>query len=374
MVKLRERDYWLGFNLFPGIGPVRFNYLLKKFGSADKAWTAGKTKLLNTNLPHSLIANFIEFRSKIDLYREIIRVEKSLIKYTIVEDKDYPSNLKKIPKPPPLIYYKGNILPQDSYALAVVGTRKISPYGMEVTERLVTDLIYQGFTIVSGLARGVDGLAHRLALGNKGRTLAVLGSGLDNIYPPEHKSLADKIVASGQGAIISQLPLGTGSLKGHFPSRNRLIAGLSLGVLVTEGASKSGAKITCQYAKEQNKPVFAVPGPITSSLSEGPADLIKQGAKLVTQIDDVVREIKGVEISRVSRVSRVPRVPQVVKNLNFQNKEQEQIWQLLISGHKHIDELIRLSGQPSQAIMSHLTTMELAGMVKNIGSGNYIII
>jgi DNA processing protein len=363
---LTEKHFWLGFNIFPGIGPKRFIELLKRFGSAKLSWFAPKDELVKTSIPHSIVDRFIEFREKLDLNTEMLRVEKGLIKVITLEDKSYPINLSKIHNPPPVLYVKGRLLPQDSLALAVVGTRKVTAYGQEVTEKLVGGLVERGFTIVSGLARGVDSLAHRIALGNRGRTIAILGNGLDRVYPPEHRALAEKIVNTDQGALISQVPLDIAPLKGNFPSRNRLISGLCLGTLVIEGASKSGTQITSEYSQQQGRPVFAVPGPITSSLSDGPAELIKNGARLVTKVEDILSALKVSKGSEVSRVSKVT-------TKMFKSKEEERIWQLLVSGSKHIDEIIRQSGLPSEKTLSCLTTMELTGMVKNIGGGNYII-
>lgn len=367
-MNLQERDYWLGFNIFPGIGPKRFYHLLKIFGSARKAWYAPKDDLFKTNIPKTIVNNFLIFRETVDLGLEILRVEKCLITFIILEDKNYPINLKKIDFPPPLLFLKGRLIPQDYKALAVVGTRKITNYGREVTERLVSEICMSGMTIVSGLARGVDSLAHRIALGNNGRTIAVLGSGLDNIYPPEHRPLAEKIISLDQGALISELPPGTQPLRGHFPSRNRIISGLSLGVLVTEGALISGSKITCDYAVKYHRPVFAVPGPITSSLSEGPLELIKNGARLVTKAGDILKVLKvgKVDLSRL-KVDKC-------KNMSFKNNREAKIWELLVNGSKHVDELIRASQFQTSEVLSILTTMELTGMVKNIGEGNYIII
>lgn len=373
-MKLKERHYWLGFNIFPGIGAKRFYHLLKIFGSAEKAWFASKKELYKTNIPHSIIDRFIEFREKTNLFLELLRLEKSLIRFIIVEDEEYPINLKKIKNPPPILYLKGRILPQDSLSIAVIGTRKITPYGREVTEKFVMDLVNFGFTIVSGLARGVDSVAHRVALGNKGRTITVLGSGLDRIYPPEHRPLVEKIIGLAQGAIISQLPLGAEPLRGHFPARNRIISGLSLGVLVTEGASVSGTKITCQYAFEQKRQVFAVPGPITSIMSEGPADLIKKGAKIVTKTEDILEEFNLNEIRSCLNNKTETLTKWKNKGIKFADKKEEIIWQFLTTGGKHIDEIIRKTGFTSAEILSSLTTMELKGMVKNIGGGNYIIV
>ncbi|HUV47267.1 MAG TPA: DNA-processing protein DprA, partial [Candidatus Bathyarchaeia archaeon] len=367
-MKLRERDYWLGFNIFPGIGPKRFHHLLSLFGSAKKAWQAPREKLKQTLIPRKILMRFFEFRKTINFSSEILRLEKSLIRFLIIGDKEYPENLKHIDLPPPLIYIRGQILPEDKFSIAVIGTRKITAYGREVTERLVSGLTAHGFTIVSGLARGVDSVAHRVALGNKGRTIAVLGSGILNIYPPEHKVLAEKIVSLNLGALISELPLGAMPLRGNFPSRNRIISGLSLGVLVTEGTTVSGTKITADYCFRQERKLFAVPGPITSPLSEGPADLIKKGAKLVTKVDDILKEIEARKVKVTSQLKTSES-----KKPNFENKDEEEIFQLLLFGSKHIDEIVKGTKLTSSQVLSHLTAMELQGMVKNIGQGNYIL-
>lgn len=360
---LKERDYWLGFNVFPGIGPKRLFHLLKIFGSAKKSWQAAEGKLRRTKIPKPILAKFFQFREEFNFSSYLLRLNKSLIRFVIIEEEEYPKNLKKIDNPPPLIFMKGRIIPQDSLSIAVIGTRRITPYGREVTEKLTRELISYGITIVSGLARGVDSVSHRLALGNGGRTIAVLGSGLNNIYPPEHQALAEKIVNQDQGALVSEVALEGLPLKGHFPSRNRIISGLSLGVLVTEGAAVSGTKITSQYCLKHERKLFAVPGPITSPLSEGPADLIKMGAKLVTKAGDVLSEL---EVKKQSAVKKRER-------LEFSSDGERKIWEALTSGVKHIDELIRETGLPSFKTLSLLTTMELAGKVKNIGQGNYML-
>ncbi len=370
-MKLDERHYWLGFNIFHGIGAKRFYHLLKIFGSAKKAWQVSESKLKQTKIPFAILENFLKFRETIDFNSALVRLEKNLIRFIIVDDEEYPKNLKKIDSPPPLIYIKGRILPQDALSIAVIGTRKITPYGREVTERLVKGLTAYGFTIISGLARGVDSIAHRLALGNGGRTIAVLGSGLDEIYPPEHKALAEKIINLGLGAVISCLGLGEPPLKGNFPSRNRIISGLSLGVLVTEGATVSGTKITSQFCLEQKRKLLAVPGPITSSFSEGPADLIKIGAKLITKVEDILEEIPAKGRSAFGR--KITDRPKLSKIKKFKDKQEERIWQLLTDGGKHIDEIVQqIQLDPGQTL-SYLTQMELNGMVKNIGQGNYIL-
>lgn len=287
---LFDRDYFLGLSLFSGIGIKKYQIIKNIFGSAKNFYLAKDKDLKNSNLSYGSYKRFLSFRHKADLHSYKIRLEKNLIKFLTIEDNNYPKLLKEIPSPPLVIYFKGNILDTDELALAVVGSRRVTSYGRRVTEKLTKDLVKKGFTIISGLARGVDSIAHRTALSLGGRTMAVLASGLDWIYPPEHKGLAQEITK--QGALISEYPLGQRPSRGQFPARNRIISGLSLGVLITEGASRSGTKITANMAANQGREVFCVPGPINSPLSEGPADLIKQGAKLTTSINDILEEFR----------------------------------------------------------------------------------
>ncbi len=287
-----QKKYWLGFSLFPGIGPKRFFLLLNYFGSAQNIWQASENKLIQTGLSQKIVKRFVIYRKSIDLGSKEKELVKKKTQFVTYSDKLYPQYLKEISSPPIGLYVKGRLFLSDKKTIAVVGTRKVTEYGKKVTLQLVKDLVASGFTIISGLARGVDGVAHKAALGNGGKTIAVLGSGVDVVYPPEHKALARAIIASNKGAVISEFPMGTTPKKGHFPARNRIVSGISLGVLIIEGARKSGTKITATCAANQGREVFAVPGPIDSSLSAGPADLIKEGAKLVTGIDDILEEFK----------------------------------------------------------------------------------
>jgi len=265
--------------------------LLKKyFGSAQKAWEASESDLLKTGLSFSLVRQLVAFRQKANLPSLFLRLRENNQECQILADKKYPENLKKIDNPPFVLFFKGQIKPLDRRALAVVGSRQMSSYGFQITQKLVGELVKKKMTIVSGLARGIDTVAHQTALKMGGRTLAVLAGGLDKIYPPENQRLAQEI-SKGQGALISEYPPGFPLNKGHFPARNRLIAGLSLGVLVIEGTDKSGSLITARHAADQGKEVFAVPGPISSSLSQAPLLLIKQGAKVVQNVEDILEEL-----------------------------------------------------------------------------------
>ena len=219
-----------------------------------------------------------------------LRLREKEIECQILADKNYPENSKKIDNKPIKLFIKGEIKASDKKALAVVGSRRMSCYGKKVTQKLVADLVKEKITIVSGLARGIDTVAHQTALKMGGRTIAVLAGGLDKVYPPENKDLVGKII-KGHGAVVSEFPLGQPAVSVNFPVRNRIIAGLSLGVLVIEGALKSGSLITARYAAEQGREVFAVPGPIDAIGSQAPLFLIKQGAKLVEKIEDILEEL-----------------------------------------------------------------------------------
>jgi DNA processing protein len=363
---LDERDYWLGFSVCGGFGPKRFDVVLKVFTSAKRAWQAEEKNWQKIKLPRPLIEKFLNFRQKFNLDFYKTQLAKKSIIFLTSGDKDYPANLKKIDYRPYLLYLKGKLLPQDNLAVSIVGTRKVSGYGREVTERITRGLVARNLTIVSGLARGVDSLSHRLALEFGGRTLAVVGHGLDMLYPPENKPLAQKIIQNG--AIVSQFPLGVRSLPGNFPARNKILAGLSLGTVVVEGLVDSGSLITAGFAQEYGRPVFAIPGPITSSLSDGPATLIKSGAKLITQAEDILKELKipsGLSLGQKNQREQ--------KEIKFNNGIEEKIWQILTTGIRHIDQLVEESGINPTEILPTLTQMELDGKVKNLGNGEYCL-
>jgi DNA processing protein len=269
--------------------------------------------------------------------------------------------LKEIADPPPVLYVRGEILPTFfKKSIAVVGTRKMTSYGKEVTEALVRDLVAAGFTIVSGLARGVDSYAHRVTVGNGGKTIAVLGGGVDIIYPPENESLA-KEIEGDYGAVISEFPLGMSAMPGNFPARNRIISGLSQGVLVTEAGEDSGSLITAGLAGEQGRDVFAVPGPIYSQLSKGPSSLIKQGAKLVTNVNDILEELKLDLRHHMSDQGEI----------KGDNAEEQRILDLIQNGPEHIDHLARESNISPARVGSMLSMMEIKGKVKSLGTGVY---
>lgn len=356
-----DLPFWLAFNVFVGIGPVRFKILLDYFGTAQKAFEAPQKTWQNLGLPSNLVTNFLIFRQKFNPQKFLEEVKKKSITILTLKDKAYPELLRQISDCPPVLYIMGELKPEDSLAIGVVGTRKISSYGREVTEILVRDLVANGLTIVSGLARGVDSLAHQTAIEAGGRTIAVLGCGVDLIYPPENKSLYQQII--GHGAVVSEVPPGQYVARGIFPARNRIISGLSLGILVTEGAEDSGSLISARDAANQGREVFAVPGPITSYLSAAPLILIKNGAKLVFKVSDILEELKIKE-----KIKK-----QIAKRILPENPEEEKILKVLADGQVHIDNIVRISGMGVGQVASLLTLMEIKGKIKNLGGMVYAL-
>lgn len=292
-----EREYFLGFSNFSEIGPVRFKLLFDYFGSAKKIWEADTNELINTGLNRNIIEKFVVFRKNFDFGEYQTALSRKEIKYFCLTDKEYPEILKQIPDPPLVLYVKGE-LDNLERSVGVVGTRKMTTYGARACENICKDLVLNKIMIVSGMARGVDSVAHRTAVENGGRTIAVLGTGVDVIYPWENRDLYYKIIKNG--AVVSEVPPGMAVEKGAFRLRNRIISGLSCGIVVVEGAKESGSMITARYALDQGREVFAVPGPITSKMSEGPSYLISQGAKLVTSGKEIMEELasQGVTLRR----------------------------------------------------------------------------
>src|SRR6266446_527592 len=282
---------WVELNMTPGVGPRAAAKLLERFGSAEAVYEANRTELEQARLVPETVDTIIARDLRPRAEAEIIRVRKLGSDVLILDDGIYPALLREIYDPPIVIYVKGaweECL--DLPCVAIVGSRKSSTYGQNAALMLARDLAQRGVTIVSGFARGIDAAAHKGALEAGGRTVAILGTGIDRVYPRDHRKLADDIL-NNRGALVTQFPLGTPPVSENFPYRNRIISGLSLGTVVVEAAENSGSLITARLAIEQNREVFAVPGPITTSRSRGPHRLIKDGAKLVEGIDDILNEI-----------------------------------------------------------------------------------
>jgi DNA processing protein len=360
--------YFVAFNQFhEKIGPQRIKKLLNFFGaSADglnKAWDASPRELQNAGLEENLIQEFCANRIGINPENELEKLKKENIDVVTILDENYPKLLKEIYDPPTIIYVKGRILPEDEKALAIVGTRMPTPYGQQATSHLAGQLAQAGLTIISGLARGIDTLAHLSALQNKKRTIAVIGSGIDmaSIYPPSNRKLAEKIAQNG--AVISEYPIFSPALKHHFPARNRIISGLALGALIIEAKEKSGALITAKHALEQNREVFAVPGSIYSPTSAGPNNLIKIGAKSVTDIKDILEELNLKNLTEQIQTRSV--VPD--------NDEEAKILSLLSDEPTHIDKIVNETKMNTASVNAAIVLMEMKGKVRNLGGMNYVI-
>ncbi|MGQ9628632.1 MAG: DNA-processing protein DprA [Anaerolineae bacterium] len=356
-----ELKYWVGFNIVPGIGSVRFRALLERFGSAARAWHASPQELKQLGLDNRVVNNLLEARTKLSLEKEMEKIRRTKARVITWDDEEYPPHLKNIYAPPPLLYIKGEIRPEDRWAVAMVGTRRATVYGKEATRFLAGGLARNGVTVISGLARGIDSQAHRAALEAGGRTIAVLGHGIDQVYPPEHRELAEAITR--QGALLSDYPLGTKPESRNFPPRNRLISGMALGVVIVEGSRQSGAMITASFATEQDREVFAVPGHILSHSSEGPNYLIQNGAKLVSSVEDILEELNLVEIYQQQELQAlIPGDETEAVLLRYLSREPV-----------HVDEMVRQSGLPTPQVTSTLALMELKGMVRQVGGMNYVL-
>src|SRR3989344_4906465 len=356
----KDIQYWVATSAIPGVGTATFNFLLHRFKTLKHFWDADSAEIKKLKLDAKTKESILEFRANVDPKIYLEAVYKKGIKVLSLVDRDYPANLRQISDAPPVLYFRGTLLPADDLAVAVVGARHATVYGRQVTEKLVSGLVSSGLAIVSGLARGIDSIAHRAALSAGGRTIAVLGSGVDTIYPPENWELAGKIIQNG--AIVGEFPLGFPSVPSNFPARNRIISGLSLGVLVTEAAEDSGSLITAGQAAEQGREVFAVPGPIVSKMSRGTNNLIKEGVHPATEASDILQIL---EIERKAQ--------QQTRNKKLEtskmSKDQKKILDLLDGSSKHIDLIARETGLSIDKVSSALSLMELSGLVKNYGSG-----
>ncbi|MBI2906558.1 MAG: DNA-protecting protein DprA [Chloroflexi bacterium] len=354
--------YWVGFSLVPGIGRVKFAALEEHFGSLESAWLASASELETAGLDSRSVKSVISRRAQVSLDAEVDKLARHHVDVLTWKDPVYPSRLKEIYDLPPVLYKRGTLTAEDEWAVAIVGTRRPTVYGRQVAEQLVTDLARNRITIVSGLARGIDAVAHRAALDAGGRTIAVTGCGLDVVYPSEHLRLAQEIIE--HGCLISEYALGTLPKAENFPRRNRIMSGLCLGVLVVEAGDKSGALITARQALEQNREVFAVPGSVLSLASSGANRLIQDGAKLVMNVQDIMEELNLTTVARQLEMKEV--VPA--------NDLESELLKHLSPEPTHIDEVGRKASLPIATISSTLAIMELKGMVRQVGGMNYILL
>lgn len=355
------RRFWVGFSLASGIGAARLRQLTEAFGDVEAAWNAPSEQLYGVGLPRAVVDELVRTRQQVDLDLELARVEEGGFHVLTWDDPDYPDRLRELDAPPPVIYVWGELIPDDRFAVAIVGTRRMTTYGRTVAQELAQVLGENGITVVSGLARGVDGIAHRGALQGGGRTIAVLGSGVDHIYPPEHRRLADEIAENG--AVISEYALGVRPEGRNFPPRNRIISGLSLVVVVVEAGEASGALITANFAAEQGRDVFAVPGSIHSPASRGCHKLMRTGAQIMLSPQDV---IEALNLDLVVR--------QEAMQLQLPEDDvQRAVYQELGQDPIHVDDLGERCGLPISAVTSALAMLELKGRARQAGGMTYVV-
>jgi DNA processing protein len=356
------RMYWVGFNMVKGIGAVRFKALLDGFGTAEAAWNASPEALLETDLSRKIIESFQRVHKGASLEQIWERLQSLGVNVLTWDDEGYPRHLKEIDQPPPVLYIRGTLMPEDEWAVAIVGTRRVTSYGRQVAEEIATALAHNGVTIISGLARGVDSIAHQAAINAGGRTLAVLGNGVDLVYPPENRRLTSQIIENG--ALVSDYALGTPPDGLNFPPRNRIISGLSLAVIIVEAGMTSGALITASFAAEQGRDVFAVPGNINAPQSQGTNRLIRDGAQPLLNPQDVLEALNLTMVTE-HRAIRVALPSDPIES---------RLYKLLSQEPMHVDEIRAQTNMPIEAVSATLAMMELKGMVRQVGGMNYVAV
>lgn len=359
---MSEDKYWIGFNIVRGIGPAKFQALLDHFGDLSAAWKATADELRAAGIDSRALQSLLTTREKLDLDAEAARLEKAGVQVITWQSPEYPDRLRHIYHPPPVLYLRGTLAPADEWSVAVVGTRRATVYGKEVAQHIAGGLARAGVTVVSGLARGIDTAAHQAALDAGGRTIAVLGNGVDVAYPAENRRLMQRIVE--QGALLSEYTLGAPPEASNFPPRNRIISGFSLGVVIVEAAERSGALITADYALDQGREVFAAPGNMFNKNSTGCNRLIQNGAKLVLDIEDILEELSLNMVAQQLELRTV--VPE--------NETESLLLGFLSSEPLHVDEIVRQAALPISEVSSALALMELKGMVRQVGGMNYVLV
>ena len=356
-----ERAYWVALNMAAGIGPVRFQRLLDICGGARGAWEASDLDLAAAGLERRTADSLRRLRQRTSPEAVARRLAQLGIRALTLLDEEYPSNLRQVADAPPVLFVRGRVLPEDSQAVALVGTRRATAYGRSVAERLASDLAAAGVTVVSGLAKGVDTAAHVAALEARGRTLAVLGNGLDQVYPPENGALARRIAENGYGALVSEFAPGVPPDAVNFPRRNRIISGLSRATVIVEAGDRSGALITADFALEQGRDVLAVPGGIFNAMSVGANQLLRQGATPVTSARDILEVIGVGGEAGAALAHDMPDVSPV----------EATVWRALSGEPRHADEFARTLGLSSGEVVATLAMLELKGLARQVGSMLY---
>lgn len=354
--RMTDARYWIALSMIPDIGPVTARRLIAAFGTPERVFGASIRELLEIDTVGMRRARSIrDFSAWHDVEKQLERLERGDVTVTAIQSPSYPELLREIDDAPIVLYTRGKLIPKDRYSISIVGSRKPTPYGISVAESITEELARMGFTVVSGMARGIDSLAHRAALRRGGRTLAVLGSGIDIPYPPENKTLMEHIASSG--CLISEFPPGTPPEKENFPKRNRIISGLSLGVLVVEATADSGSLITARSAMEQGREVFAIPGTVTSAHSTGTHVLIRQGARLVRHARDIVEELAPVLKGFMKSDA------ETTQDLS---EEEKRVCSFLSGEPKQIDDISRECGLPTAKMLGILLGLEMKGAVRQM--------
>ncbi len=360
---LQEKRYWIALNLIPNLTPKRFQILLEHFSTPREIWEAPLAELKEIEAFSPSAETFVCHRECVDVEAELEEIEARGLKIITLADAEYPKALRVIEAPPPVLYVKGEYIEKDELAIAIVGTRRPSPYGKMIAEKLAKELGELGFTILSGLALGIDTAAHLGALSAGARTIAVLGGGFSNIYPHENRNLLEEIAHSG--AVMSEFSIKTPPDRWTFPRRNRIISGLARGTIVVEAPKKSGALITAKYALQQGREVFAVPGPITEEASQGTHHLIQQGAKLVTHIDDILEEFADLKQTIGSHPPRPAKARPPLSPV------EEQVFRVLEYEPLHFNDVVERAGISPTAASYALLQLVMKDLVKELEGKRY---
>ncbi len=358
----------LALSLVPGLGPRLTDALLRHFGSAAAVRRASYDQLVR--IPHigeKLARQFVDALRKPPLEQELELIRRHEVSLMAIGDPLYPPALAGTPDASPLLYYRGSLTEADKRAVAIVGSRKCSAYGRRVTEQIAAGLVRAGYTIVSGLALGIDGAAHHAALKAGGRTIAVLANGLASIYPPEHVDMSREVQRSG--CVVSETPMAMAPQAGMFHARNRIISGLSQAVVIVEAGERSGAQITASHAGEQGREVFAVPGNVDSPYSAGTLRLLRDGARLVRHADDILEDLAGIApVGAPATATVAPVAPAPPPQLDG---DQQRIWDFLADGPRHIDDLVRGLSVPVAQLQSMLMMLEMKKAVRRLPGSQY---
>ncbi len=372
-----DTKFWVALSRVPQLGTVKFRRLVSYFGILENAWNAGFKELKAAGIEDRAAQEIVAAKNNSSPDDEMAALERAGVTAVTWNDLGYPARLKEIPDPPPVLFYKGTLLASDDRSVAIVGTRSPTTYGREAAAVLSRGLVQAGLTVVSGLALGIDGVAHRAALENGGRTIAVMAGGLDGVYPKDHTALFGQV--QEHGAVVSEQALGVRPDSRSFPRRNRLISGMSLGSVVIEAAEGSGARHTVYHALDQDREVFCVPGSIFSPASDFTNRMIKEGAKLVMGITDILEELNMVEAApKVGKSKKtLNALENVPEQLSFATADDDEpVEQALLSrltdAPLHIDDIQRSSGLPITSVSSTLTILELKGKIKQVGCMHYI--